>query len=437
MCRHPLLVMSLSGSIVVALYGLFGPIIKRYVSIPWQRAILEVAVFFYLFPLPLFKKGFVVFIFNLFPALVGPNEPETKILDLSYVINQQPGDTYYGPQVLLIVALVCCMGVIASFVMIWQIKQYLALSRLYRSTALSENPPSDLIGEFEQIKKDLKIRGNVNFICSPFCKTPMTIGILSPTIVFPTSGAFCLEPICYTYILKHELLHIKNRDFLVKMLSFAVLALHWYNPVCYFLYREICTVCEMNCDHEIVKEADETVRRAYSSLLLDLATENQAGKGKYAMGLVNGGAAAFEKRILEMKTSRKHKSFLSCAILIAVCLVGSVAAFAYEPPLKYKIEGFDPNGGHVFAFSSEKKEIASFPYDLFFADKEGNIYPVDMIISQSDCKHRLVEGTCSHHLKDSSGGCITVAREAWRCSVCGQMESDGMLSRTMYTICPH
>ena len=439
MCHHPLLVMSLSGSVVVALYALLYPVIKRYVSISWQRVILKAAIFFFLFPLPLFKEAFVSFISDLFPVFAEKmaDIQEVGLLDLNYAINLEPGNVFFGSEVLLVGIFICGMGIITSFAVIRQLKQYFALSQFYLSTAFSEAPSSCLMEQFKQTKEDLKINRKVRFVCSPLCKTPVTIGAFSPMIVFPTEDIFRLEPASYAYVMKHELLHIKNGDYLIKILSLLVLALHWYNPVCYFLYREICIVCEMNCDHEMIRESDEALRQIYSNLILDLATNNQFQNEKYVMGLVNGNLATFERRILEMKTNRRSKRIVSIAIIFAICLAGSLTAFAYEAPQTYKITEFDPTEEHMLSFSSSAEDVSPIPYNLFFTDKEGHVYPLDMTTPKLGCKHKLVEGTLSDHQKKSNGSCVTIVRKAWRCSLCGYLEADEVISEMKYTVCPH
>lgn len=207
MHHHLLFVMSLSGSAVVALYALLYPIIKRYVSISWQKNILKFAIFFYLFPFPLFKEAVVSFIYDLLPALVINNldVPEGGTLDLNYAINLQPGNIFWGPEVLLMGAFVCCMGTITFFIIAKKIWQYLATSRTYLSASFSEAPPLSLAEQFHQMKTEMKIKRNIRLVCSQFCKSPITIGVFAPTIILPSADVFQLKPLYYTYILKHEL----------------------------------------------------------------------------------------------------------------------------------------------------------------------------------------------------------------------------------------
>ena len=441
MLRLPFFVMTLSGSLVVVLYGLFYPVIKRRVSLAWQKKILTAAIFFYLFPLPLFMP----ILYNNFPVIaprihVGENFHKGFLLDMSYAINLKPA-FYIGPDVLAVAALTCCMAIISLFILGKQIKQHLAISRAYRSTAFSERPILPRREEFERMKEELGIKRKVKLISSPLCKTPLTIGVFFPAIVFPAEDGSYLEPSGYRYILKHELLHIKNGDTFTKLLLVIVLALHWYNPLCYFLYHEVSVVCEMICDREVIKSGDEAVRQEYSRLILELATKNPSKKEKFAIGFVRPNAVDYERRILEMKANRSGKLLLSCVMVFAVCLFGFIIAFAYEPPMMMGrmigLAGFKPGAEFTSEFSASPSETDLLPHGYFFEDEDGNIIPLDREADDAACDHDFVKGRISIHIKISDGSCLITAENALRCSVCGYLDHLDVFSKMTWFKCPH
>lgn len=438
MLRLPFFVMSLSGNLVVVLYGLFYPVIKRHVSIVWQKNILKIAIFFYLFPLPLCKKAILSFICNSFPIIM----PDAKrllgvwILDQSYIINLEPEYFFVGPEVLFVIALIFCMVVISLFILGKQIKRHRAISQAYRSAAFSEKPSPSLLEQFKQIKAELGIKGKVKFITSPLCKTPMTIGVFSPTIVFPAEDTLCLEPDDRSYILKHELLHIKNGDTFTKLLLIIVLALHWYNPLCYLLYHEVSVVCEMKCDREVIKNRDDAVRQEYSRLILALAAKNSPPKEKFAIGFVRSNTADYERRIVEMKADRSGRLLLSCVMVLTVCLLGFVTSFAYEPPMTMGMTDFTPGVEYTFTFPASE-EVAPLPYKYFFEDAKGSIIPLGEETGDTACPHDFVAGTTSNHVKDDDGSCLTTIEDVLRCSVCGHIDHLDVFVRKTYYNCPH
>ncbi len=85
---------------------------------------------------------------------------------------------------------------------------------------------------FKKIKKELNIKENVQLIYTENCDSPFTTGVFSPMIVLPYNTDYTVEQL--DFILRHELTHIKNKDFIVKFIAIAVVALHWFNPICIF-----------------------------------------------------------------------------------------------------------------------------------------------------------------------------------------------------------
>ena len=100
-----------------------------------------------------------------------------------------------------------------------------------------------LFQEESNIKKDVKL------ICSEYCESPITIGVLSPTVLFPIWDKDCQmdDELC-EYMITHELVHIKHNDILIKLVGLLVIAIHWFNPFVYLLVAELSCISEMYCD---------------------------------------------------------------------------------------------------------------------------------------------------------------------------------------------
>ena len=90
----------------------------------------------------------------------------------------------------------------------------------------------------------------------------------------------------------HEFIHIKNRDLFINLLALLVLAIHWYNPICYLLYFELRVASELKCDYEVVKDLNDNQRQQYSYLLIELATQD-CKERKYSVGFVNNSVAVY------------------------------------------------------------------------------------------------------------------------------------------------
>ena len=433
MFHHLLFVMSLSGSIVFLVYGLTYPIARKYFPQSWRKHILCLSLFFYIAPLPLLKEFIISRLkIEFFPKY------ENVHIDLKYTINIQNNQPLLGPGVVIVYIFVFCIAVITSVIIIKQLKRYITLYRTYLLKAFYEIPPPQLDTILLQTKEELQIEKPVRLICSRLCDTPMTIGVFSPTIIFPPLEKLNLNLIDYKLIVKHELLHIKSKDLLLKFLALFVLAVHWYNPICYLLYFELCVVSEMNCDYGVIKGTNDIQRQRYSQLILELAAASGKRTERFAVGLANNEAATFERRILEMKEPPKNtKPILSCIVMVLICIVGTITTFAYEAPKKYVTDESNWEDEVTFSVSDSTESVEQLAFDYFFTDKDGHVTALYNLPKRILCKHDYVEGTVTRHSKKSDGGCTVTVKSAKMCKYCGDTIEGGIISKTEYTVCPH
>lgn len=99
--------------------------------------------------------------------------------------------------------------------------------------------------------------------------TPFVLGFLKPRIYLPAGlGEQDAE-----LIVKHEQVHIRRGDHLIKPLAFIALALHWFNPLVWLSYALMMKDMEMSCDEKVMKEAGGDLRKNYARTLLVLASK--------------------------------------------------------------------------------------------------------------------------------------------------------------------
>ncbi len=103
---------------------------------------------------------------------------------------------------------------------------------------------------------------------SPRIDTAFVMGIFSPRIYLPS----ILNGAEQNYILLHEQTHIKRFDHIVKLISFMVLCVHWFNPIVWAAFFLSGKDMEMSCDEAVIKRLGNDVKKDYSASLLTLAT---------------------------------------------------------------------------------------------------------------------------------------------------------------------
>lgn len=149
-------------------------------------------------------------------------------------------------------------------------------------------------------------------------KSPFVMGVIRPRIMLPSSTDGDNEH----YILMHERAHIERGDHIWKVLAFAVLTVHWYNPLVWLSFILYSRDTEMACDERVIRRNGTEIRKAYAHALLTYSM----GKG----GSVHGGwsfsqrsLATRIKGVLNYKKSALwvFVSFGLACIVLVVCFM--------------------------------------------------------------------------------------------------------------------
>ena len=122
------------------------------------------------------------------------------------------------------------------------------------------------------VKLQMRLKNAVhekdNIYLAEHLDTPFVMGIIRPKIYLPAS----LTEREKRYILLHEQMHIRRFDHVMKIVSFFVLCLHWFNPLVWIAFFISGKDMEMSCDEAVIKQLGNDVKKEYSSSLLTLAT---------------------------------------------------------------------------------------------------------------------------------------------------------------------
>lgn len=145
--------------------------------------------------------------------------------------------------------------------------------------------------------------------------SPFVFGIIRPKIILPLGIAH--EDVLY--IVRHERVHIRRYDHIVKLLSFVILSLHWFNPCAWLTFQLMNKDLEMSCDEMVLKDQNQAERIGYSESLLRVSLHRRLMIGnKLAFG--ENGIKARIKNILESKLPVKGVMILFAAFIIVAGL---------------------------------------------------------------------------------------------------------------------
>lgn len=159
--------------------------------------------------------------------------------------------------------------------------------------------------------------------------TPFVLGVLRPRVYLPSETPEGER----AFIIAHERHHIRRHDPLWKLLGYAALCLHWFNPLVWLAFALAGKDMEMSCDEAVIRLLGEDVRAEYSQALLRLATHKK---------IITGMPLAFGEgdtkgRVLNMARWKKPKVWVS-VLCVALCLV-ILAACALNPKQNDPLQG--------------------------------------------------------------------------------------------------
>ena len=123
------------------------------------------------------------------------------------------------------------------------------------------------LGSYVKLKKTVSVCAPVGkrvFACDEV-KTPFILGVFRPVIYVPSS----MDGETLACVIRHENAHLQRRDHWWKPLGFLLLAVHWFNPLCWAAYILLCRDIEMACDEKVIRDMDREDMAAYSQALLD------------------------------------------------------------------------------------------------------------------------------------------------------------------------
>lgn len=169
----------------------------------------------------------------------------------------------------------------------------------------------------------VRLEGNV--YGSDRIDTPFALGVFKPRIYIP----FGLSDSAKEYVLAHESCHLKRLDHIVKPISFLILAIHWFNPLCWLAFHCMSLDMELSCDEAVLSRCgNEAMKKQYTQTLLSFA----AGKKFPAptpLSFSEGTSA--KARVQNALRWKKPKTWLSltatalCALLLLACASNAVA----------------------------------------------------------------------------------------------------------------
>lgn len=186
--------------------------------------------------------------------------------------------------------------------------------RIYGTSLPLEHPFIRYFMDQHRLRRPIQVR-----ICDQI-DSPLTYGILWPVILLPKNmNLENTEQL--SFILAHELAHIRRFDALSKWLLAGLVCIHWFNPMVWAMYILANRDLELSCDDYVLRLHGRESRATYALTLVSLE-EHRAHCSPLSNSFCKN---AMKERITAIMKSKKTTTIRMALALVLVA--GAISIF--------------------------------------------------------------------------------------------------------------
>lgn len=174
----------------------------------------------------------------------------------------------------------------------------------------------DIEEKFNDIKAYMVPESKVIVRESHIIDSPMIIGIAKPILLVPEN----INIKNIDYIFAHELVHLKRKDLVYKLIVFLATSIHWFNPVIHLMGKIANEDIELSCDEEVTVNMVREDKIEYSKTLIETISNRK--KAPILTTSYSGGKEMIKRRldkILDNIRKKSGKPLIISLILVILC----------------------------------------------------------------------------------------------------------------------
>lgn len=345
------LITSLAGSVFAGIITLFRPITKKIFGYSWHYYIWLCVLFVMLMPVR----------FNIKPTPTPSIAPQAVQTEQTTVGEQSEtaenivrADTAQKPQILQkafavwsynrmnILAYLWLIGAIALILL--NVARYIRLNtKICKNSEVISLPETE---EYTDRKITVRVWENV---ASPF----MT-GVLRATLILPKTE---LSSEQLHNILRHEMTHFKRCDILYKWFAEFVKCVHWFNPIAWYVSKQIAVECEISCDMSVAKNMSDSEKMSYINTILSLLPTGKSKQIPLTTQMASS-KKILKRRFIMIKNKKTTSRFMS--VISAVIAVAMLSTTVFASGVLSDLTADDYTV--EITINGEKIELANKPF---------------------------------------------------------------------------
>jgi len=231
------------------------------------------------------------------------------------------------------------INAISIFVVIWIIGTIWLTVRYVREYAGTYRPMAKWLSSYDRDESAESLLSNsighdkhFHIYKNDCCSTAKAMDF-NPYIILPEEVDFSPDEL--RVILRHEWKHIRDKDYLIKIMVNLVCFLFWWNPMVYILRRNFSFATELKCDQFAVSNKQDAMHFLKGLALLQAYEKSKANK-RMAHKVTNsfiGSSEADRFEVLVRRGYSRKKRILSnvCYSIIILGLFFASYAFTILP----------------------------------------------------------------------------------------------------------
>ena len=259
----------------------------------------------------------------------------TRVIDSPEVFDDIYANKTGAVQITVVTVLLTVWAAVAVVLLLRFAVQYRRMLKIFSTCSVCESEQCRRV--FNRVLNTCKRQVKVEIRQSRYIQIPMGAGIFRRCILLPEKEYSDSE---LYYILRHEYTHFQNRDLTVKIFMYIYWCIFWWNPVIYFLKKDMEQLLEIKCDLDVTAHMGNRDKAEYLATIVAMLKNAEAKKEERlfcgAATLVSGsGGAKIVERFQIVSSGcgngRKNGLFAGGWLLIFVLLTAASYSFAVRP----------------------------------------------------------------------------------------------------------
>lgn len=160
----------------------------------------------------------------------------------------------------------------------------------------------------KKVQASVRLRDGI-YVCDNI-PTPFILGVIRPGIYLPSD----MDEVQTDNVIAHERAHLSRLDQVWKPLGYCLLAVYWFNPLCWLAYVLFCRDMELACDEKVIRDMDVEDKKVYSRVLLSFSDPSH----RIAAGPLAFGEIGVKKRIQSVLNYRKPAFWMVGLAILAL-----------------------------------------------------------------------------------------------------------------------